>query len=266
MFVSSPLRGDLILAVDSIDVFYGPIQALRGVTLQVKQGEMVAIIGANGAGKTSTLRAISGLLKPTSGDIRLGGESIAGLPPHDVVRRGAAHVPEGRELFPDLSVLENLRLGSWAKRKEKRLYQERLESVFQLFPRLSERSSQIARTLSGGEQQMLTVARGLMSGPELLLVDELSLGLAPMVVEQLFEALRAINAQGTAVVLVEQFVHLALQATDRAYVLAKGEVVLEGRSRDLLDNPDLIASYLGEAAEQPKGGRRSGGRAKRVAR
>lgn len=243
-----------ILEVDSIDVFYGPIQALRGITLHIEEGEMVAIIGANGAGKTSTLRAISGLLTPTAGDIRLGGTSIAGQAPHKIVAYGVAHVPEGRELFPDLTVLENLRLGSWARRKEKREYGERLEAVFNLFPRLDERSSQIAKTMSGGEQQMLTVARGLMSGPKLLLVDELSLGLAPMVVEQLFDALRAINAQGTAVVLVEQFVHLALQATHRAYALAKGEVVLEGRSEDLLDDPELIGSYLGDDSVQTKSG------------
>lgn len=163
--------------------------------------------------------------------------------------RGVAHVPEGRELFPDLSVLENLRLGAWPNRKDKKAFERRLEHVFELLPRLRERSGQMARTMSGGEQQMLTVARGLMSGPRLLLVDELSLGLGPMIVEQLFETLGEINREGTSIVLVEQFVHMALEATHRAYALAKGEVVLEGKSKDLLDRPELIASYLGESVE-----------------
>lgn len=252
----SSLNGNAQLEIENIDVFYGPIQALRGVSLRIEEGEMVAIIGANGAGKTSTLRAISGLLAPKSGQIRFKGSSIAGKSPHQVVRRGVAHVPEGRELFPDLSVLENLRLGSWSKRKQRKAYSNRLEAVFQLFPKLRERSGQQAKTMSGGEQQMLTVARGLMSGPDLLLVDELSLGLAPMVVEQLFEALKAINREGTSVVLVEQFVHLALGATNRAYALAKGEVALEGKSSDLLANPDLVASYLGESG-MPEGSARA---------
>lgn len=238
-----------MLEVEAIDVFYGPIQALRGVSLTIGDAEMVAIIGANGAGKTTTLRAVSGLLSPTKGQIIFDGKPIQGHPAHQVIAAGVAHVPEGRELFPDLTVSENLRLGSWSKRKDKKGFNQRLEAVFELFPRLKERSSQTARTLSGGEQQMLTVARGLMSDPKLLLVDELSLGLAPMVVEQLFEALKETNKQGTAVVLVEQFVHLALAATDRAYVLARGEVALEGKSQDLLANPDLIASYLGESTE-----------------
>lgn len=238
-----------MLEVEGIDVFYGPIQALRGVSLHVDEGEMVAIIGANGAGKTTTLRAISGMLAPSTGDIRLNGASIAGRSAHQVVAHGVAHVPEGRELFPDLSVLDNLRLGAWSNRKDKKAYERQLEHVFELLPRLRERSGQTARTMSGGEQQMLIVARGLMSRPRLLLVDELSLGLAPMIVEQLFETLSEINREGTSIVLVEQFVHMALEATHRAYALAKGEVVLEGKSKDLLDRPELIASYLGESVE-----------------
>jgi branched-chain amino acid transport system ATP-binding protein len=244
-----------MLEVDAIDVHYGPVQALRGVTLSVGDAEMVALVGANGAGKTSTLRAISGLVAPTAGEIRFDGERIDGLPAWEVVARGIAHLPEGRELFADLSVLDNLRLGHWARRGERR-FKARADEVMDHFPILRDRSHQAAGTLSGGEQQMLGVARALMSRPRLLVVDELSLGLAPKIVEQLFGILRTINAEGTSVLLVEQFVHMALGNTHRAYALVKGAVAMEGASGDLLADPNLLAAYLGEAPATADGGHR----------
>jgi branched-chain amino acid transport system ATP-binding protein len=234
-----------LLEVESIDVYYGQIQALRGVTLHVAAGDMVALVGANGAGKTTTLRTISGLLAPRRGTITFEGRPIHGTPAQEVVRRGITHLPEGRELFPSLSVVENLRMGYWPKRKEKAGMKVAMDHVMDLFPRLRERSGQAAGTLSGGEQQMLGVARALMSSPRLLVVDELSLGLAPMIVAQLFDVLRQVNAQGCAVLLVEQFVHMALQNTHRAYVLAKGSVVTSGPSDEMLRDPALVESYLG---------------------
>jgi branched-chain amino acid transport system ATP-binding protein len=239
---------DELLTLSNVDAFYGPIQALRGLSLVVRRGEMVALVGANGAGKTTTLRTISGLITPTSGSIVFDGEDIAGLPAHRVVARGLAHLPEGRELFPTLSVEDNLRAGHWVKRGDAADYADARDRVMDYFPILRERSKQPAGTLSGGEQQMLGVARALMGAPKLLVVDELSLGLAPLIVNRLFDILREINRSGTAVVIVEQFVHMVLANTDRAYVLAKGHVVLEGHSRQLLADPKLIASYLGESA------------------
>jgi branched-chain amino acid transport system ATP-binding protein len=236
-----------MLEVDGIDVSYGPVQALRGVSLRVEDGEMVALVGANGAGKTTTLRAISGMLSPAAGEIRLGDERIDGQPPFVVVGRGVAHLPEGRELFADLSVLDNLRLGNWTRRRG-RTFRAQVDRVMDHFPILRERSGQAAGTLSGGEQQMLGVARALMSNPRVLLVDELSLGLAPKIVAQLFEILAEVNSEGTSVLLVEQFVHMALANTNRAYVLVKGEVALEGASRELASSPELMAAYLGEGA------------------
>jgi branched-chain amino acid transport system ATP-binding protein len=226
-------------------VRYGLVPALRGVSLTVHDGEMVALLGANGAGKTTTLRAISGLVHPHSGTIKFAGQRIDHQAPPQVVRRGIAHLPEGRDLFPGLSVRENLRYGYWPQRKNRRGYQDQLEEVFTAFPRLRERSRQRAGTLSGGEQQMLGVGMALMSRPRLLIVDELSLGLAPRIVQQLFEILTLVNSRGAAVLLVEQFVHLALAHTDRAYVLAKGEVVVDRPSAELKDDPTLVASYLG---------------------
>ena len=238
------------LEMQGVDVYYGPVQALREVSLSVGEGEMVALLGANGAGKTSTLRAISGLISPARGSIRIAGKEAAGMKAQQIVRLGVAHLPEGRELFSELTVLENLRLGHWSRRKERAQYEERLERMLDLFPRLRERSGQASGTLSGGEQQMVAVARALMSQPKLLLVDELSLGLAPIIVGQLFEAISEVNRQGTAVLLVEQFVHLALQHTRRAYVLGKGEVLIEGRSDELLASPELMAAYLGESPSE----------------
>jgi len=236
-----------LLDVTDLYVGYGPVQALRGVSLQVAAGEMVALVGANGAGKTTLLRALSGMLTPTRGSVRLGGEDITGLPAHVAVRAGVAHVPEGRALFAGMTVEENLRLGFASQRADRARYDRLRQEVLAHFPILGDRAEQAAGTLSGGEQQMLVVARALMSEPRLLLVDELSLGLAPIIVRQLFEILHAVNAAGTAIVLVEQFVHMALEHTDRAYVLQKGEVVAAGASADLKDDPDLVASYLGEA-------------------
>jgi branched-chain amino acid transport system ATP-binding protein len=234
-----------LLDVRDIDVFYGSVQALRGVSLRVEAGERVALLGANGAGKTTTLRTISGLLAPRRGSIVLNGEEVAGLPAYAIVGKGIAHGPEGRALFPGLTVEENLRFGYMPRRKDRDGYEAALESAFNYFPRLRERRSQAAGTMSGGEQQMLVVARALMSSPKLLIVDELSLGLAPKIVAQLFDIIRDVNATGTAVLIVEQFVHTALENTDRAYVLAKGEVVLEGRSADLRGSDELLVSYLG---------------------
>jgi branched-chain amino acid transport system ATP-binding protein len=242
-----------LLEVRDLDVFYGPIQALRGVSLTIKPGERVALVGANGAGKTTTLRTISGLLKPTRGEVLLDGQSIGGLRAHKVVQRGVAHLPEGRELFSGLTVEENIRTGFWSQRRRGKAYGKQRDRVMDLFPILRERSKQAAGTLSGGEQQMLGVARALMSDPRLLIVDELSLGLAPKIVAQLFEILAEVNAEGTAVLIVEQFVHMALANTDRAYVLSKGEVALEGRSSKLLADPNLIATYLGEGASDASG-------------
>jgi branched-chain amino acid transport system ATP-binding protein len=236
-----------LLDVADLVVHYGLVQALRGVTFHVDAGEMVALVGANGAGKTTTLRAISGRLKPTSGTIEFDGEPIGGLAAHRVVSRGVAHLPEGRELFRGMTVRDNLQLGAWAN-PDPAAVDERLTSVLDTFPRLRERIEQTAGTLSGGEQQMLGVARALMSNPRLLIIDELSLGLAPIVVDQLFDTLRAVNDTGTAVVIVEQFVHMALAHTDRAYVLAKGEVVMDGPSALLREDASLVSTYLGDDA------------------
>jgi branched-chain amino acid transport system ATP-binding protein len=236
-----------LLDMTRCHVRYGLVPALRGVSLRIDAGEMVALLGANGAGKTTTLRTISGLVHPHAGTITLDGGSIDALSPPQVVKRGIAHLPEGRDLFPQLTVKENLRYGFWPRRRDRAAYAAALEEVFDFFPRLRERAAQRAGTLSGGEQQMLGVGMALMSAPRLLIVDELSLGLAPKIVAQLFEILRMVNARGAAVLLVEQFVPLALANTDRAYVLAKGEVVLSRASAELADDPALLSSYLGES-------------------
>ena len=247
---------DALLEVRDIDAFYGPIQALRGVSFSIGRGERIALVGANGAGKTTTLRVISGLLTPTRGSVVFDGDPIEGVAANKVVQRGIAHLPEGRELFSGLSVEENLRAGFWSQRHTDTSFPEQRDAVMDHFPILRERAKQAAGTLSGGEQQMLGVARALMSNPRLLIVDELSLGLAPKIVAQLFDILRSINETGTAVLIVEQFVHMALANTDRAVVLAKGEVALEGPSSELLADPKLIASYLGEEVPEPPRPRR----------
>ena len=235
-----------LLEVDDIDVAYGAVTALRGISLRVEAGERVALVGANGAGKTTTLRALSGMMAPQRGSITFDGRRIDGLPAHRNVQHGISHVPEGRELFPTLTVEENLRYGYWPRHKDRAGYRVALDRAFGFFPRLGERRRQAAGTMSGGEQQMLVIARALMSSPRLLMVDELSLGLAPIVVADLFAILEQVNREGTAVLIVEQFVDMALAHTDRAYVLAKGQVILEGASADLATSPEVVASYLGD--------------------
>ena len=238
-----------MLVVDNIDVFYGPVQALRGLSLTVGDGEMVALLGSNGAGKTTTLRAVSGLLPYKTGSITIGGVEVSSLAPHRVVTAGVAHLAQGRELFAELTVTENLRLGHWSRRRHRGDFDERAGQVFDLFPRLKERAHQAAGTMSGGEQQMLAVGRALMSNPKLLLVDEASMGLAPNLVEQLFDALAAVNAAGTSVLVVEQFIGMALRYTQRAYVLAKGTVAIEGMSAELATSEEVVGAYLGHAED-----------------
>ena len=236
--------GSPLLAVDGIDVFYGDVQALWEVSLEVHQGEVVALLGSNGAGKTTTIRTISGLIRPRAGRIAFGGREIQRLPAHEVVALGIAQVPEGRRLWPNLTVAENLRLGAYPTRARARLAEQR-ERMLELFPRLAERRDQLAGTLSGGEQQMLAIARALMSQPTLLMLDEPSLGLAPIVVQEVFRTLRDIRQAGVTVLLVEQNVHQALELADRGYVLETGRVVLQGPSADLLANPEVRTAYLG---------------------
>jgi branched-chain amino acid transport system ATP-binding protein len=234
-----------ILEVKDIKVHYGAIEALRGVSLEVAQGQVVALIGANGAGKTTTLRAVSKMLKPSAGSVRFQGEDVTRLPSHALVSRGMAHAPEGRGIFLNLTVRENLDLGAYLRRDRAGIQQD-AEKGFSLFPILAERRSQVAGTLSGGEQQMLAVARALMSRPKLLLLDEPSLGLAPQVVERIFSVLRDVNATGVAILLVEQNAHKALQLAHRAYVLETGNVVMTGTGKELLASPEVRKAYLGE--------------------
>jgi branched-chain amino acid transport system ATP-binding protein len=234
-----------LLAVDGVKVSYGAIQALRGVTLKVGKGEVVALIGANGAGKTSTLRAVSGMLKPVGGRIHFGGEDITGSKAHQLVPKGMAHAPEGRGVFPNLTVLENLELGAYLRRDADGIAAD-MEKSYTLFPRLKDRRNQAAGTLSGGEQQMLAIARALLSRPKLLLLDEPSLGLAPQVTESIFRNLRDVNAAGVSILLVEQNAHLALNFAHYGYVLETGEVVMAGPGKALLDSPEIRKAYLGE--------------------
>jgi branched-chain amino acid transport system ATP-binding protein len=238
-------RREPLLSVADLAVSYGAIQALRGVSLEVDRGEMVALIGANGAGKTSTLRAVSGMLKPARGRIQLEGTDITGARAHTLVPRGMAHAPEGRGIFLNLSVNENLQLGAYLRHDRPGIEAD-LERCFSLFPVLKARRGQLAGTLSGGEQQMLAISRALMSRPRLLLLDEPSLGLAPQVVETIFRILRDVNRQGVSLLLVEQNAHLALSLADYGYVLETGEVVMTGPGRALLASPEVRRAYLGE--------------------
>jgi branched-chain amino acid transport system ATP-binding protein len=232
-----------ILDVERIDVFYGRIQALRAVSLHVDEGEIVALIGANGAGKTTTLRAISGLTPASAGQIRLRGQDVTHLQAEDIVAKGVGHAPEGRRIFSRMSVMENLALGAYIRRDGQT--RADLEHVFTLFPRLRERQRQLAGTLSGGEQQMLAIGRALMSRPTVLLLDEPSLGLAPILVETIFQVIRDINAAGTTVLLIEQNALKALTVAHRAYVLETGRIVKEGTGKQLLESPDVQKAYLG---------------------
>jgi len=234
-----------VLQVDSLKVSYGAIQALRGVTLRVGRGEVVALIGANGAGKTSTLRAVSGMLKPAGGKVRLMGADITGFKANQVVSRGIAHAPEGRGIFLNLTVRENLELGAYLRTDAGGVAEDQAY-CFKLFPLLRERQKQTGATLSGGEQQMLAISRALMSRPKLLLLDEPSLGLAPQVVETIFRILREVNQRGVSILLVEQNAHLALSLAHYGYVLETGEVVMSGPGKALLASPEVRKAYLGE--------------------
>jgi branched-chain amino acid transport system ATP-binding protein len=234
-----------LLDVRDLTVSYGAITALRGVSLSVGEGEIVALIGAIGAGKTSTLRAVSGMIKPKGGAIQLRGEDISGRKSNELVPRGMAHAPEGRGIFLNLTVEENLDLGAFLRRDRPEIAQDK-EAAFVRFPRLKERRAQQAGTLSGGEQQMLAIARALMSRPKLLLLDEPSLGLAPQIVETIFRILREVNAQGVSILLVEQNAHLALSMAHYAYVLETGEISMEGVGKLLLESEDVRRAYLGE--------------------
>ncbi len=234
-----------MLEVEDLHVYYGEIHALKGVTLSVGNGQIVTLLGSNGAGKTTTLKTVSGLLAPRRGQITLEGEPLIGITPHEIVRRGIAHVPEGRRIFNRLTVLENLEMGAYT-RSDGAVAQD-FERVFSIFPRLKERRTQVAGTLSGGEQQMLAIARALMASPRLLLLDEPSMGLAPVLVEQIFETIQDINRQGATILLVEQNAAMALSVAHRGYVLETGAIVLSGSATELQENPEVRRAYLGEA-------------------
>jgi branched-chain amino acid transport system ATP-binding protein len=234
-----------MLQISNLSIYYGKLVALRNISLEVKDNEIVSLLGANGAGKSTTLRTISGLLKPKSGDIAFMGEKINGLPPHKVVRKGISHCPEGRRIFPDLTVYENLVMMGAYLRSDKKGVMDSLESIYMLFPKLKERSHQRGGTLSGGEQQMLAIGRALMSKPKLLLLDEPSLGLAPSAVQDLARKIREIHASGVTVLLVEQNARMALGISDRAYVLEVGKITLSGKAKDLIQVDQVRKAYLG---------------------
>lgn len=235
-----------MLKIDNIDVYYGAIHALKGISLEVKEGEIVTLIGANGAGKSTTLRTISGLLKPKTGSITFLGQDIAGVRAHEIVKKGISQVPEGRRVFAEMTVMENLDLGAFV-RKDKAGIQQDLKHVFELFPRLEERKNQSAGTLSGGEQQMLAVGRALMSRPKLIMMDEPSLGLAPLVVRDIFDIIVTINKAGITVLLNEQNANLALKIADYGYVIETGRLTLTGTGDELLHNESVKEAYLGKA-------------------
>jgi branched-chain amino acid transport system ATP-binding protein len=234
-----------VLELENVHTYYGAIHAIKGVSLEVREGEIVTLLGANGAGKSTTLRSINGLNHPRRGRIRLRGEDITFDSPHDIVARGVAQSPEGRKLFPRMTVLENLEMGAF-QRKDKSGLKEDLDRVFHLFPRLAERKSQKAGTMSGGEQQMCAIGRALMAHPRLLLLDEPSMGLAPIFVEKIFEIIVEINKQGTPILLVEQNALMALDVAQRGYVLETGKIALSDTARALRDNEEVRKTYLGE--------------------
>ena len=238
--------GELILEVEDVHTFYGSIEALKGITINVRQGEIVTLIGANGAGKSTTLRSINGLNRPRRGTIRFQGQEITNRPAHEIVKLGIAQSPEGRRLFPRMSVLENLQMGAFQRARGDKDMQSDLERVYTLFPRLSERKAQHAGTLSGGEQQMVAIGRALMARPKLLMLDEPSMGLAPIFVERIFDIVREINAQGTPILLVEQNALMALESADRGYVLETGRIVLADKAESLKTNEQVRKTYLGE--------------------
>jgi branched-chain amino acid transport system ATP-binding protein len=236
---------DVVLELEDVHTYYGAIHALKGISLKVHDGEVVTLIGANGAGKSTTLRSINGINHPREGSIRFQGRDITNAPPHDVVKMGIAQSPEGRRLFPRMTVLENLEMGAF-QREDRSNFQEDLDRVFDLFPRLAERKLQKAGTMSGGEQQMCAMGRALMARPKLLLLDEPSMGLAPIFVERIFEIVKEINAQGTPILLVEQNALMALDAASRGYVLETGQIALEGPAKQLRNDEKVRQTYLGE--------------------
>jgi branched-chain amino acid transport system ATP-binding protein len=233
-----------MLEVQDLEVFYGAIHALRGINFYLKKGEIVALIGANGAGKSTTLNTISGLLRPRTGHVIFEQQDITQTLSEQIVRKGVIQVPEGRKIFATLSVMENMEMGAYSQQNKEK-FDKNVQNVFQRFPRLSERRSQLGGTLSGGEQQMLAIARGLMSSPNLLLLDEPSMGLSPLLVEQIFTIIRDINDQGVSILLVEQNAQMALSIADRGYVLETGQIVMEGPAQELLHNDEVIEAYLG---------------------
>jgi branched-chain amino acid transport system ATP-binding protein len=238
-----PLKN--LLSVKDIHVKYGNIEALKGVSFEVFPGEIISLIGANGAGKSTTLRTISGLLKPVTGEIKFQNETLVGMKAHEIVRKGIFQSPEGRGIFANLTVMENLEMGAFTRKDSKAEINKDLENIFTLFPRIKERLKQQAGTLSGGEQQMLAISRALMGRPKLLLLDEPSLGLAPRIVELIFEIIVKINHEGVTILLVEQNAHQALRVSHRGYVVETGQIVLTGRGQDLLSNEKVRAAYLG---------------------
>ena len=234
-----------ILDVNDLNVYYGGIHAIKNISFNIKKGEIVSLIGANGAGKTSTLHAISGLVPIKSGEISLNGENVTNIEAHKLVSLGMAHVPEGRRIFTELTVLENLELGAYTRNDTEQI-KEDINHMFTLFPRLAERKKQLAGTMSGGEQQMLAMARALMSSPSLLLLDEPSMGLAPLLVQEIFNIIERINKEeNVTVLLVEQNANMALSIADRGYVLETGKIILEGTGKELLSNPEIKKAYLG---------------------
>ena len=234
-----------MLTIKDLEVYYGVIQAIKGVSFEVNQGEVIALIGANGAGKTTILHTITGLISPKKGSVLFEGNELTKMPAHKIVSLGMAHVPEGRRVFADLSVYENLRMGAYT-RKDKGEIEATLEKVYDRFPRLKERRNQMAGTLSGGEQQMLAMGRALMSKPKLIVMDEPSMGLSPIFVNEIFDIIRKVSAEGTTVLLVEQNAKKALSIADRAYVLETGQIVLSGKAEDLLKDDSVKKAYLGE--------------------
>ena len=234
-----------LLEVRDLQVYYGMIHAIKGISFDVNQGEVIALIGANGAGKTTTLHTITGLLAPKSGSVLFEGKDITKVPAHKIVSMGMAHVPEGRRVFAELSVYENLKMGAYT-RKDKKEIEESLANVYKRFPRLEERKNQMAGTLSGGEQQMLAMGRALMSKPKIILMDEPSMGLSPIFVNEIFDIIRAVSESGTTVLLVEQNAKKALSISDRAYVLETGTITMSGKAKDLLEDEAVKKAYLGE--------------------
>ena len=239
----------MLLELKNVEAAYGNIKALKGINLSVPEGKIVTLIGANGAGKSTTMKTIMGIMKPIAGDILFKGESIAGMKTHNIVKKGVVLVPEGRQILQNMSVRENLEMGAY-QRKDPEGIKEDLSKVFERFPRLFERQNQFGGTLSGGEQQMLAIGRAVMAKPEVMLLDEPSMGLAPLVVQQIFDVIRDINKMGTTVLLVEQNARKALQIADYAYVMETGRIVMEGPVQEVASNPDVMAAYLGGKKKQ----------------